>query len=102
MKQIHIDVPSPQIVEAFCRKWKVREFALFGSVLRHDFGPGNDVDVLIEFAEDAHWSLYEWVDMQEELKALFGREVHLASKRGLRNPFRKHEILSTREVIYAA
>jgi predicted nucleotidyltransferase len=89
-------------IEAFCRKWKIREFALFGSALRDDFGPESDVDVLIEFEPGIPWSLYEWIDMIDELKEMFGREVDLVSKKGLRNPFRRREILSTCEVIYAA
>jgi len=47
------------------------------------------------------WSLYDWLDMIDELKAIFGREVHLFSKNGLRNPFRRQKILTTRQVIYA-
>jgi uncharacterized protein len=75
--------------------------ALFGSVLREDFHSESDIDVLIEFAEDAHWTLYEWVDMKDELGAIPRRPVDLTSKRGLRNPFRRKGILATREVIYA-
>jgi len=96
-----IDIPM-EAVEEFCRRWKVKELALFGSVLREDFGPASDVDVLVEFAAEADWSLFEWVDMIEELKAIFGCEVDLVSKGGLRNPFRRRGILSTRKVVYAA
>ncbi|MBW2307945.1 MAG: nucleotidyltransferase domain-containing protein [Deltaproteobacteria bacterium] len=96
-----IDIPRDAIA-AFCRKWKITEFPLFGSALREDFRPDSDVDVLVSFAEDAHCSLYDWVDMIEELKAIFGRKVDLFSKSGLRNPFRRHEILTTRKVVYAS
>ena len=72
----------------------VRELALFGSVLRDDFRGDSDVDVLISFSDGARWSLYEWVDMAEELQEIFGREVDLLSRRSLRNPFRRQEILS--------
>jgi len=89
-------------IAAFCRKWSIAELSLFGSVLRDDFRLDSDVDVLIELAENAPWSLFEWVDMTDELKQMFGRDVHLVSKRGLRNPFRRQGILSTREVLYAA
>jgi hypothetical protein len=89
-------------LSAFCRKWRIREFALFGSVLREDFGPGSDVDVLVTFEEDAPWNLWHIVEMKDELKEIFGREVDLLEKRALRNPFRKREILQTHEVIYAA
>lgn len=101
MKQIPLDI-SHKEVEAFCRRWKITEFALFGSVLREDFGPDSDVDVLVAFADDAEWSLYDWVDMINELKTIFGREVDLVAKDALRNPFRRHTILKTKEVIYAA
>jgi hypothetical protein len=89
-------------IAEFCRRWKVAECALFGSVLRGDFGPQSDVDVLVRFLPDATWSLFDLVDMQEELRGLFGREVHLVEADAIRNPFRRHEILRTREVIYAA
>lgn len=98
---VQIDIPR-EAITAFCKKWKVAELSLFGSILREDFSPGSDVDVLVSFAEDAGWSLYDWVDMIEELKEIFGREVDLVSKKGLRNPFRRHNILNNRAVIYAA
>jgi len=89
-------------IAAFCRKWRVTEFALFGSVLRNDFGPASDVDVLVELAPGHGLNLFDWVEMIDELKTIFGREVDLVSKRGLRNPFRRHDTLNTREVIHAA
>jgi predicted nucleotidyltransferase len=89
-------------IEAFCQKWRIAEFSVFGSALREDFGPESDVDILITFEPDIPWSLYDWVDMIEELKEIFGREVDLVEKSGLRNPFRRHEILTTRKVLYAA
>ena len=101
MATSRIEIPK-NLIEDFCRRWRIAEFALFGSVLREDFRPDSDVDVLVTFGGDAHWSLFEWVDMIEELKALFGREVHLVSKRAIRNPFRRDEILRTREIIHAA
>lgn len=91
-----------QKIADFCSKWKIKEFSLFGSVLRDDFGPNSDVDVLVTFEENAGWGLDEWVDMIAELKTIFGREVDMVSKKGLRNPFRRHAILTTAEVLYAA
>ena len=82
----------------FCRRWKVTEFALFGSVLREDFGPESDVDVLVTFEPKAPWSTFDLVEMMEELKAIFGRHVDLVEKEGLRNPYRRYEILKTREI----
>ncbi len=89
-------------IQAFCHKWKVVELSVFGSALGRDLRPESDVDVLVSFAPDAGWSLYDWVDMTAELKVIFGREVDLVEKEGLRNPFRRHAILTTREVIFAA
>lgn len=99
--QARIALPLERLA-GFCRKWKLQELALFGSVLREDFSPESDVDVLVTFSPEARWSLFEFVDMKEELENLFGREVDLVSRGGLRNPFRRHEILSTRQVVYAA
>ncbi len=91
-----------QKIEAFCRRWKIAEFSLFGSVLKEDFGPESDVDVLISFEPEIPWSLFDWMDMIEELQGILGREVDLVEKSGLRNPFRRQSILSSRQVIYAA
>ena len=87
---------------AFCRRWRIAEFALFGSVLTDEFKPDSDVDVLVTFDADAEWSLADWVTMQEELKDCFGRPVDLVESDALRNPFRRYRILSTKQVIYAA
>ena len=99
--RLPIDLPLYRIA-AFCERWKITEFALFGSVLREDFRPDSDVDVLVSFQPRAPWSLWDLVEMQEELGAIFGRPVDLIEKEGLRNPYRRHEILSTRRVVYAA
>ena len=89
-------------VADFCRQWKVTELSLFGSVLRDDFRTDSDVDVLVTFAADAPWSLLDLVTMREQLRQIFGREVHLVEQAGLRNPFRREAILNHREVIFAA
>jgi hypothetical protein len=101
MVQPKIDIPTAKI-EDFCRRWKIAEFSFFGSILREDFSPKSDVDVLISFEPDIPWSLFDWVDMIEELREILGREVDLVEKSGLRNPFRRREILNSRQVIYAA
>ena len=97
----HLEIDREKIA-AFCEKWKVAELALFGSVLRDDFRPDSDVDVLVSFAEDAHWSLLDMVDMQDELQAMFAREIDLVEKGALKNPFRRAHILKHHQVIYAA
>lgn len=94
-------LPQDKII-AFCRKWKIKELALFGSVLREDFGPDSDVDVLVTFAPGGGITFDNRVEMLDELAAIFGREVDLVEKQALRNPFRRHVILTTKEVLYAA
>jgi len=95
---------SDEAVEAFCRKWKIQEFALFGSVLRDDFGPDSDVDVLVSFQPDTEWDLSDVVDMQHELATIFGRKVDLFDREAVeqsRNPFRRRAILRNTRVVYA-
>jgi predicted nucleotidyltransferase len=99
--QARIQVPMEQL-RGLCEKWRITEFSLFGSVLRDDFGPGSDIDVLVSFEPGVPWSLWDLFDLQDELTSLFGRRVDLVEKKGLRNPFRRHEILRTRRVLYAA
>jgi predicted nucleotidyltransferase len=89
-------------IAAFCRKWRITEFALFGSVLRSDFGPQSDIDVLVTFDDQAPWSLWDLVAMRDELRQMFHRKVDLVEKRAIKNPFRRRSILSGYEVIHAA
>ena len=89
-------------IREFSHRWRVIEFALFGSAVKKGLQPDSDIDVLIAFAEGVPWSLFEFVDMLAELESIFGREVDMVEKGSLRNPFRRHEILKTAEVIYAA
>jgi len=104
MVESEIVIPKGKIAD-FCRRWKVTELALFGSVLRGDFGPDSDIDVMVSFAPDAHWSLFDLVTMQEELRTIFGREVDLLQRVAVErseNYIRRKSILSNVEVIYAA
>jgi predicted nucleotidyltransferase len=86
----------------FFRKWRIRELSLFGSVLRDDFGPESDLDFLVSFESGAALDLFDLAEMKEELEAQYGRPVDLVEKEALRNPWRKREILRSREVIYAS
>jgi len=101
MRQIQITLPQKKIYD-FCLKWKISEMALFGSVLSENFRPDSDIDVLVSFKDDAGWGLFDFVDMIDELKVIFGRKVDFVEKDSLRNPFRKQAILAHNEVIYAA
>ncbi|MBM4370996.1 MAG: nucleotidyltransferase family protein [Deltaproteobacteria bacterium] len=89
-------------IAAFCRKWRVAELALFGSVTGPDFGPDSDVDVLVTFQPDAGRSLLDWAGMEDELAEIFGRPVDLVERQGVRNPFRRKAILDSAKVIHAA
>lgn len=91
----------PDEIESFRRKWRIMEFSLFGSVVREDFGPECDVDVLVTFANDAPWSYWELVDARAELRAIFGRDIDLSEERSIRNPFRRRAILREKRVLYA-
>jgi predicted nucleotidyltransferase len=104
MAQPKIPIPLKQI-EDFCRHWKIREFALFGSVLRDDFRPDSDVDVLVTFESDTHWSLFDMIDMQDELKEVLGRNVDLVERRAVErseNYIRRRHILQSLEPLYVA
>lgn len=97
-------IPEEKI-KAFCRQWKIKEIALFGSVLRDDFNPASDVDVLVSWFPDAAWGLFSVSEMQEELSQILGRKVDLVSRTSIensRNWIRKRHILENAETVYAA
>lgn len=90
-------------VAAFCKCWDVSELALFGSVLRDDFGPESDVDVLVTLDEKAMHTLFDLDRMAQDLRSVFGHDVDLVSRRGIersRNQGRRRAILDSAQVIY--
>jgi predicted nucleotidyltransferase len=92
-------------IAAFCEKWKIIQFELFGSVLRDDFDAESDVDVLVVFAPDAKISLFGLVTAEEELKALVGRPVDMVERGAIEespNWIRRRSILNSTRLIYAA
>ena len=101
MRKLAVEV-STERVKAFCKKWKVKEFSLFGSVLTKEFGPASDIDVLVDLERGHGLTLYDWLDMMDELREMFGRHVDLVAKRGVKNPFRRREILRSAEVVYVS
>ena len=89
----------------FCRRWKIKQLAVFGSAVRGGLGPGSDIDLLVTFAGEAEWSMFDHYRMENELVKLLAREVDLVNIRALEeNPNRiyRKEILDTAKVIYAA
>jgi len=98
-----IGLPATAI-DAFCRKWKVVEMALFGSVLRDDFRPDSDVDVLVTFEPDVPWSLWDMVQAEQELAVLLGRPVDMVERATIEksgNWVRRQSILDSARMIYA-
>ncbi len=99
-----VRIPEDEIA-AFSKRWRVRELSLFGSALRKDFGPDSDIDILVTFHQNAEPSLFDLISMEEELKAIFGRDVDLITRKSVeqsRNYIRRHDILDSAQVIYVA
>ncbi len=102
--RVSIGLPQDKVA-AYCRRWEISELALFGSVLRDDFGPDSDVDVLVRFDPVARHGLSEWMEMERELVEILGRDVDLISRQaveGSDNYIRRKAILGSAQVIYAA
>ena len=100
----HIDIPQDELA-AFCERWQVTELALFGSVLREDFNPESDVDVLVRFDPQARHTLLDIAQMQDELSATLGRAVDLIERAVVErspNYIRRKAILQSAESIYAS
>lgn len=97
----HLSVTSEQIAE-FCRRWKISELALFGSVVRDDFRPDSDVDIMVSFVPESRTGLWDFVHIQEELENLLGRPVDLVEKGTIENPFRRRSIARDITVVYPA
>jgi len=87
-----------------CKRWKIVELSLFGSVLRDDFGPDSDVDVMIALADDATLDYFEdWLKIQDELSELFNHHrIDLVERKRIVNPFIRHHAITNRQVLYAA
>ena len=99
MRRAKIEIPAKRVSE-FCRRHHIRSLALFGSVLRDDFGPGSDVDVIVEF-ESGHAPGLDFFAMQDELSEIFGRTVDLNTPEFLSRLFRDR-VLADAEVQYVA
>ena len=100
----NIVLPQKEIAD-YCRRWQISEFALFGSVLRDDFGPDSDLDILVTFKPGADWSLFDHLRMEEELSHLFNRKIDLLSRRAVEhshNKPRRQEILNGAQVVYVS
>ncbi len=99
-----LSIPHERLA-SFCKKWHVVECALFGSVLREDFRPDSDVDILVEFEPESTHSFFDLMQMEDELRAMFGREVDLVEKRAVeqsQNYIRRRHILTHAEPLRIA
>lgn len=95
---------SIEQIQRFCEHWQITEFALFGSILREDFSPESDVDVLVTFSPDSKRGLSETIQMQEELQSILGRKVDFIVRAAIErsdNWLRRRNILESAKVIYA-
>lgn len=104
MKAPAIEFPEEAMGE-FCARWKIGEMSLFGSALRDDFGPDSDVDVLVSFAPDAEWSLFDHLRMEEDLSGLLGRDVDIVTRRAVErsaNWIRRESILESARLVYGS
>jgi hypothetical protein len=93
------------LLRAFCLRWRIREMAFFGSVIRDDFSTDSDVDVLVSFDPDARWSLLDLVRMEDDLETVLGRRAEISTRSSIEqseNWIQKRAILDSAEVIYAA
>ena len=99
----NIDLPT-EAIDRYCQKWQIVELALFGSALRDDFRPDSDLDILVNFAPNAPWTILDLVTMQQELEQLSGRKVDLIEKTVIEtsdNWIRRNEILNSAQVFYS-
>ena len=99
----HIDVPD-EAIEDFYKKWRISEFALFGSVLLDDFRPDSDIDVLVRFQRPIPWGLFDIIHMEDELAEIFGRKVDLIDWLAVEeseNYIRRKSILDSARTVYA-
>jgi predicted nucleotidyltransferase len=102
--KIRVSVPRKKLAES-CKRWKITELAFFGSVLRDDFRPSSDIDLLVSFSPRAKISLFDLVRMQNELKEIFGLEVDLVARRAIErseNYIRRKSILNNTKIVYVA
>jgi predicted nucleotidyltransferase len=102
MASVAIEIPQAKL-QAFCDKWRISKLELFGSVLRDDFGPHSDVDVMATFAEGSELSLFDLVAAELELQEIFGRSVDLLDRSSVErseNWIRRRRILESARTLY--
>ena len=104
MKTINLGVDA-SIIADFCRRWNIKQLAVFGSAAAGVLGPDSDIDLLVTFAPDADWTMFDHYRMENELVELFARDVDLVNVRALEeNPNLTYyqQIINSAKVVYAA
>jgi len=104
MKSIDLGVEA-SIIADFCRQWKIKQLAVFGSAAAGVLRPDSDIDLLVTFAPDADWTMFDHYRMENELTELFARDVDLVNVRALEenpNGIYRQQILNSAKVVYAA
>ena len=104
MQKRELHIPLERL-ESVCRKWQIAELALFGSAAGDTFSDESDVDVLVTFEPEAQIGLFEHMEIEDELEAVFGRKVDLVVRRAVeqsRNWIRRSAIRESARMIYAA
>jgi predicted nucleotidyltransferase len=104
MTSMDLGLPQERLAE-FCRRWKISRLAVFGSAAQGKLRPDSDIDLLVTFAPDADWSMFDHYRMEGELVELLGREVDLVSNRAVQenpNPIFRRQIFGSAKEIYAA
>lgn len=103
--QADVEIIPQNELRKFCRRWNIQELALFGSILREDFGASSDVDILVTFGNDSQRGLLEHIKIEKEFEQLLSRKVDLISKRAVEqssNWLRRKAILDSARVIFSA
>ena len=103
MHRHDIYIPDDTLT-AFCCRWQITELALFGSILRSDFGPNSDIDFLVTYAPDKRREAWSYFPEQADMESLLGRKVDWITRKSVeqgRNPLFQREVLNTAETIYA-
>jgi predicted nucleotidyltransferase len=95
-------LPTEEALSHLCRRWRIEELSLFGSLARGEAGSASDADLLVTFQADARWDLWDMVDLRDELAGLFHRPVDVAVGGAIRNPIRRRSIMRDKRQLYAA
>jgi len=104
MMPVNLGINETTIAD-FCRRWKIKELAVFGSAVHGGLRPDSDIDLLVTFDSEANWTMFDHYQMENELTGLLAREVDLVSIRALEenpNPVYRDQILRSAKVLYAA